>query len=503
MTKEQLSSAEIKKACDILRRDDWVWSKNYITEISWILFLKLFEEIENIFDDISASKMQDYHFVIEEKYHWSSWAHDKEYRKNPEKMLDFVRWKLFPYLKLLSGDYGTKIAQIFNTLVQPKILSWYNLIDVVDIVDKINKKDFVDSHLLSHAYEEILAKMWNEWWWAWEYYTPRSVIKFLIHTLDPQVWQKIKDPFTWSWWFLVESFEYLKQKSNWDTLSTKEQKKLADNSLFWQEKKQEWYILWMMNLITHGVLKPNINLANTFGQDLNNITWEYDVILTNPPFWGKEASQVYKHYEYPTSATEWLALQYIMKTLKNGWKAWVVLPDGQILFATGLFADIRQKLFEKNKLKYIISLPAWVFAQMWTGIKTVCMIFEKWWNTKNVVYYNLNWKYTKKKLLPLEDMESILEDMKQVDIFDKNLDEKDIDAFNIAWEDTNQNFDRWVVPLEYFENNNYDISPKNPFEKKDIVLSVDENLSLINKGNTWFTQEFENLKKLLKDNDLV
>ncbi|MBS8122422.1 hypothetical protein, partial [Candidatus Vampirococcus lugosii] len=85
----------------------------------------------------------------------------------------------------------------------------------------------------------------------------------------------------------------------------------------------------------------------------------------------------------------------------------------------------------------------------------------------------------------------------------KNLDEKDIDAFNIAGEDTNQNFDRWVVPLEYFENNNYDISPKNPFEKKDIVLSIDENLSLINKGNSGFTQEFENLEKLLEDNDLV
>ena len=59
------------------------------------------------------------------------------------------------------------------------------------------------------------------------------------------------------------------------------------------------------------------------------------------------------------------------------------------------------------------------------------------------------------------------------------------------------------MPLEYFQNNNYDISPKNPFEKKDIVLSIDENVSLVNKANDWFTQEFENLQKLLKDNNLL
>lgn len=247
MEKQQLSSAEIKKACDILRRDDWVWTKNYITEISRILFLKLFEEIENIFYDIAESKMSDYHFVIDKKYHWSGWVHNEDYRKNPEKMLHFVRQELFPYLKWLSWDYWTKISHIFNTLVQPKMVSWYNLIDVIWIFDKIKKSDFLDSHLLSHAYEEILSQMWSEWWWAWEYYTPRSVIKFLIHILDPNTWQKIKDPFCWSAWFLVESFDYLKNKENWEKLSIKDQKKLADNTLFWQEKSKndifyEWWI---------------------------------------------------------------------------------------------------------------------------------------------------------------------------------------------------------------------------------------------------------------------
>lgn len=224
----------------------------------------------------------------------------------------------------------------------------------------------------------------------------------------------------------------------------------------------------MMNLITHWVLKPNINLVNTFWEDLNKIYWEVDIILTNPPFWWKESQNIYKHYEYPTSATEWLALQYIMKTLKNWWKAWIVLPDGQLLFATWIFKDIRQKLFERNELKYIISLPAWVFAQMWTGIKTVCMIFEKWWNTKNVVYYNLNWKYTKKKLLPFEDLKTIIDDIEKIDknIFKKDINQSDIDDFSFAWEDKQINFDKWIIPFKYFEENNYDLSPKNPFEKK-------------------------------------
>lgn len=504
MQKEQLSSSDIKKACDILRRDDWVWAKNYVSEISWILFLKLFEEIENIFYDIAESKMQDYTFVIKKEYHWSSWAHNKDYRDNPDKMLHFIKQELFPYLKNLSWDYGTKVSQIFNTLVQPKIWSWYNLIDVVDIFDKIKKWDFVDSHLLSHAYEEILTQMWTEWWWSWEYYTPRAVVKFLIHAIDPKNWEKIKDPFAWSGWFLVESFEYLKQKLDWENMSIQDQKKLSDKTLFWQEKKQEWYILWMMNLITHWVLKPNITLANTFSQDLNTISGEYDIILTNPPFWWKEAKNIYKHYEYPTSATEWLALQYIMKTLKNGWRAWIVLPDWQLLFATGTFQDIRKKLFERNKLKYIISLPAWVFAQMWTWIKTICMIFEKWSNTKNVIYYNLNGKYTKKKTLPFAHMQDIIDDMSSCDenILEKNLTKQDLLDFNFAWEDKDKIFDRWIVPISYFEENSYDLSPKNPFEKQELILSTTENIKLLDKSQNWFQQEYESLKTLLKENNL-
>jgi len=505
MQKEQLSSSDIKKACDILRRDDWVGAKNYVSEISWILFLKLFEEIENIFFDIAESKMQNYTFVIKKDYQWSSWVHREDLRKNPEKMLSFVREEIFPYLKNLSWDYWVKVSQIFNTLVQPKIWSWYNLLDVIDIFDKIKKSDFVDSHLLSHAYEEILTQMWTEWWWSGEYYTPRWVIKFLIHAIDPKAWEKIKDPFAWSGWFLVESFEYLKQKLDWENMSIKEQKKLADKTLFWQEKKQEWYILGMMNLITHWVLKPNIDLKNTFWEDLNSIAWEYDIILTNPPFWGKEAPHIYKHYEYATSATEWLALQYIMKTLKNWGRAGIVLPDWQLLFATWTFQDIRKKLFERNKLKYIVSLPAWVFAQMWTWIKTICMIFEKWTSTNNIVYYNLNWKYTKKKLLTFDGIKQILDDMKEINdwIFGKNLQEQDILNFNFAWDDKDKIFDRWIVSLKYFEENNYDLSPKNPFEKEELILWVKENIKLLDKSKNWFDKEFESLKILLKENNLV
>ena len=506
MEKERLSSAEIKKVCDILRRDDWVWAKNYAIEFSRILFLKLFEEIEHVFSDIAYSKGENYNFIIEKKYQWSSWVHNEEYRANPEKMLNFIKWKLFPYLKSLSGDYGIKIAQIFNALVQPKILSWYNLIDVVDIIDKIDRKDFIDSNLLSHAYEDILWRMWKEAWWSWEYYTPRPVIKFIINIINPDLWEKIFDPFIWSAWFLVESFKFLKEKSNWNFLSIKQQKQLMENTFYWQEKLYEWYIFWMMNLISHGILKPNIDLTNTFSQDLNDIVWKYDIILTNPPFWGKEAKNIYKHYEYPTSATEWLALQYIMKSLKNGWRAWVVLPNWQILFGTWLFENIRQKLLEKNKLKYIVSFPTWIFAQMSTGIKTVCLIFEKWWNTKNIVYYQLNWKYTKKKPLLFEETKYILEDMEKVEtenIFDKNLTQQNIENFRINWKKENLNFDRWIVSIEDLKNNHYDISPKDPFEEKERALSLGENIAIIKETHKQFEEEFEKLEQCLKDNDLL
>ena len=134
-------------------------------------------------------------------------------------------------------------------------------------------------------------------------------------------------------------------------------------------------------------------------EDVHNVSEEdkYDIIMTNPPFGGKENKIVQNNFPYPVQATEALALQYIMRKLKDGGRAAVILPEGQIMFGGGKFKEIRRELLEKFNVFAIVSLPQGVFSAMGAGVKTNIVFFEKsGMPTKEIWYYELEGKFTKK-----------------------------------------------------------------------------------------------------------
>src|SRR3989338_1014113 len=376
IAKQTLSKSDIKKVCDILRRDDGVGAKDYIEQLSWLLFLRVFENVEAELKDIAVAEGKKYQPVIDTEYQWSSWA--KKDWKDKDELIHFINQKLFPYLKNLKGSKEKdKIGEVFRELSGSRIRSAHNLLDIIDILDQIEMSHFQDTHLLSQVYEEILQEMGSEGGWSGEFYTPRPIIRLMIKIVNPKIGQKVFDPFVGSAGFLVESFDYIqKEKKNigikeWDTLQNK--------TFFGQEKKPLPFLIGTMNMILHRILVPNLTRTNTFMEDIHNMpeSDKVDVILTNPPFGAEEHSSVQNNFPIPVSETEGLALQYVMKRLKNGGKCGLILPELQILFGGGSLQKIRQELLEKFNVHTIISLPPGAFSQMGTSVRTILVFFDK------------------------------------------------------------------------------------------------------------------------------
>lgn len=436
--RDSLTKADIKRVCDILRRDDGVGAKDYIEQFSWLLFLKVFEGVEAQLKELEEAEGRKYKPVIDAEYQWSEWA--KKDWKDKDELIYFINQKLFPYLQTLKGDpRRDKIGEIFRELPGNRIRSPHNLLDVIEILNKIEKHHFQDTNLLSQVYEEILQAMGSEGGWSGEFYSPRPLIRLMVKIVNPKLGETILDPFVGSGGFLVESFNHIYENSAkdvraWRTLQTK--------TLYGQEKKPLPFLIGTMNLILHHVLVPNLTRTNTFMEDVHNMpeSEKMDVILTNPPFGAEEPKAVQNNYPIQVGATEGLALQYVMKRLKNGGRCGIILPEGGIMVGGGAMARIREELLTKFNVSAIISLPQGTFSQMGAGVKTNLVFFEKTGATKEIWYGEVKGKFTKKKIIQDENLQEVFEKWKKHEVSDTS----------------------WVVPIEAIKNRGYDISPKNP-----------------------------------------
>jgi len=457
MTKEQLSKSDIKRVCDILRRDDGVGASDYIEQLSWILFLKVFENVEEQLKELAESESKKYQAIIDRQYSWSSWA-TKDW-KDKDELIHFVNQKLFPYLRSLKGSREReKVAEIFRELSNNKIRSAHTILDVIDILDQVDMKHFQDTHLLSQVYEDILQELGSGGGWSGEFYTPRPIIRLMVKIINPEIGDIVLDPFVGSGGFLIESFRYIQDKN--PRLGIKEWNMLQNKTFYGQEKKPLPYLIGTMNMILHNVLVPNLIRSNTFMEDIHNIpdSSKVDIVLTNPPFGAEENVSVQNNFPIKASATEALALQYVMRKLKNGGKCGIVLPEGQILFGGGVFQKIREELLAKFSVSAIISLPQSAFSQMGTGIKTNLIFFEKTGPTKEIWYGEVVGKFTKNK---------IIKDMHMEDIFEK-------------WRKRTISQNSWITPIQKIKERGYDISPKNTHieieeelpEPKEIVETI-------------------------------
>jgi type I restriction enzyme M protein len=474
-----------KNIDDVLWKDAGCSSElDYVEQTSWILFLKYLDDFEK--DKKTAAELagKSYTTIISPEYRWNVWAapKDKEGRIDHHKALtgddlkDFVDHKLFPYLKKFKTSAESaatieyKIGEIFSEL-KNKIQSGYTLRDVINLVDELRFRSNVEKHEMSHLYEGKIKNMGNAGRNGGEYYTPRPLIKTIVKVVAPDIGNKIYDGAVGSAGFLCEAFEYLKTSKD---LTTKDAKTLQTNTFYGKEKKSLAYIIGIMNMILHGIEAPNIVHTNTLAENLADIQERnrFDIVLANPPFGGKERSEVQQNFPIKTSETAFLFLQHFIKILKAGGKAGVIIKNTFLSNTDNASVSLRKMLLESCNLHTVLDLPGGIFSG--AGVKTVVLFFEKGAPTRKVWFYQLNLDRNLGKTKPLN--------------------ENDLAEFVKLQKKKETSENSWTVEIGNIDKTTYDLSVKNPNKKDESILRQPQ--EILNEIKTLDKQTADILKEI-------
>lgn len=355
--------------CNVLR-DDGITYQQYVTELTYILFLKMMKE-------------QQTEAVIPEGYRW-----DDLLEKEGLELKTFYQRLLLE----LGSSENDKLRQIYSdastSIAEPKNLE--KILKSIDALDWYNAKE----EGLGNLYEGLLEKNASETKsGAGQYFTPRVLIDVMVQLVDPKPGERCNDPAAGTLGFMIAADQYLKNKTDdyfdLDPQEAEFQKKEAFTGM---ELVQGTHRLALMNALLHdmeGRLEQGDSLSSN-GKWMKN----FDVILTNPPFGTKKGGERVSRDDltFETSNKQLNFVQLIYNALKDDGnaRAAVVLPDN-VLFESGIGTQIRRDLMNKCNLHTILRLPTGIFYAH--GVKTNVLFFTRGTtdqdNTKDVWVYDL------------------------------------------------------------------------------------------------------------------
>ena len=355
--------------CDVLR-DDGITYHQYVTELTYILFLKMAKET-------GAEKN------IPEGYRW-----DDLTSKNGVPLKRF-------YLDLLKhlGEEGKgRIKEIYansrTSIDEPKNLE--KIIKSIDNLDWYSAKH----EGLGDLYEGLLQKNANEKKsGAGQYFTPRPLINVMVRLVDPQPGERCGDPASGTFGFMIAADRHVKDKTDeLFSLAEKKQDFQRKDAFSGIELVQDAHRLALMNAMLHDI-DGRILLADSLS-NAGKAFKDYDVILTNPPFGTKKGGErpTRDDLTFPSSNKQLNFLQVIYRSLRPNGKsrAAVVLPDN-VLFQENDGQKVRVDLMNKCNLHTILRLPTGIFYAQ--GIKTNVLFFTREKkdkdNTKEVWFYDM------------------------------------------------------------------------------------------------------------------
>lgn len=360
--------------CNVLR-DDGITYHQYVTELTYILFLKMAKETG-----------------AEEKL-------PEAYRWDILKSKSGIELKTF-YKELLNhlGEETTgRVQQIYQgsstNIEEPKNLE--KIITTIDGLDWYSAKE----EGLGNLYEGLLEKNASEKKsGAGQYFTPRVLIDVMVKLVDPKPGEKCNDPAAGTFGFMIAADHYLKEKTdNYFDLDTDLAEFQRTEAFSGCELVHETHRLALMNAMLHDI-EGNIILGDTLtnvGKQMKDL----DVVLSNPPFGTKKGGEraTRDDLTFMTSNKQLNFLQHIYRSLKADGKARaaVVLPDN-VLFQEGDGTKIREDLMDKCNLHTILRLPTGIFYAQ--GVKTNVLFFTRGTedkdNTKDVWFYDLRTNMT-------------------------------------------------------------------------------------------------------------
>lgn len=375
-----------------------------IEQISYLLFIRRLDELQRTAERRSQATgipVANPTFGPDEQA--LRWNNFKD--KDPNVMMDIVQNQVFPKIKALhnEGSFAEHMKDAIFMIPSPKLLDQVvQLLSAINMDDKDTKGDL---------YEYLLSKL-QQSGVNGQFRTPRNLIQMMVELMQPKLGDTICDPSSGTCGFLMAALEYVENNYKQE-VNKPENRKHVNNAMFTGfDFDKSMLRIGAMNMLLHGIENPSVLYRDSLqDQGDANISEAYNLILANPPFKGsvdfdivapdllralgknpatKKVAPKYKteidedgvetqveiKAKGPTEKSELLFLALILRMLKVGGRAAVIVPDGVLFGSTKSHKSIREKIVNEQKLEAVISLPSGVF-KPYAGVSTAILIFTK------------------------------------------------------------------------------------------------------------------------------
>ena len=489
--------AKIKSVCDVLRRSNCAGALQYVPELSWLLFLRFLDEREVSESDDANSLGIGFTPSLTGRHRWSSWAarggRQRKKLQNGARgdIRGFLKEDLLPHLQKLGGRRASTprqrlISQIVADVDDTRVDTERNFLDVIDRIDDIRLGNIDDQHLfaLSGAYEGLLLLMGEKNNDGGQFYTPREVVRAMVRVVAPKVGNTVYDPCCGTGGFLAQAYEHMRSAKR---TSAVDLQRLAERTFYGREKDNHAYPIALANLVLHGIDFPRIWHGNAltgaadYAQLFEDAPPQFDVILTNPPFGGKEGADAQSGFDFKTSATQVLFLQHVIDALAKDGRAGMVVDEGLLFREEKAFLQTKCKLLEECDVHCIVSLAPGVFTTAGSGVKTNILFFNKGNPTRRIWYYEVlptgRDRFTKTAPLTLAHFDEFFKLIK------RRADSEH----------------SWTVSMDEIKERKYDLTGRNPHRKGDVDTRTPmELLAEIERHNVELKKALTELRRALK-----
>ena len=377
-----------------------------ISQITYLLFIRRLDDIQKNAErkaQITGKAIENP--VFSENENHLRWSQFKD--ADPDTMFKQMQEDIFPKIKSLQsqGSFAEHMRDAIFVVPTPRLLD-----QVVQMIDAINMDD---KDTKGDLYEYLLSKL-TQSGVNGQFRTPRHIIRMMVNMMQPSMTDTICDPASGTCGFLMESVEYVNHHLGGELTKPANRAHFNQKMFHAYDTDQNMLRIGAMNMLLHGIDTPYVEYRDSLAEhEGGEIEEAYSLILANPPFKGsvdfdiiapdllralgktpasKKASTPKdgKKKKAPTEKSELLFLALMLRMLKPGGRAAVIVPDGVLFGSTKSHKSIRKKIIEEQKLQAVISLPSGVF-KPYAGVSTAILIFTKTnsGGTDNVWFYDM------------------------------------------------------------------------------------------------------------------
>lgn len=352
-----------------------------IEQITYLLFIKRLDELQTLAERKAQATGKPIENPVFPEGMDESGRTRRPYRDlrwsvftnfSPAEMFEVVSEHVFPFLRRLGAEgssYARNMKDARFTIPTPALLT-----RVVDLLADI---PMADRDTKGDIYEYMLMKLSTSGTNG-QFRTARHVIKLMVDLVEPRPDDVIIDPAVGTAGFLVAAEEYLRKhhEDAWTDAAFREHH--ATRMFTGYDSDAAMARIASMNMLLHGVENPTIERADSLSEG-HPAESAYSLVLANPPFAGSlDDETVAKDLQkaVKTRKTELLFLVLMIKLLRNGGRAAVIVPEGVLFGSSNAHTAVRKMLVEEQRLQAVIKLPSGTF-KPYTGVSTAILLFTK------------------------------------------------------------------------------------------------------------------------------